>query len=291
MTAFSAEHRMPFDPDRVQFLPWCYYRPGVLFVEHGNQYEATTSYRNLFLPLLPLDLPHGRAQLDLDVSGFLVRYITNPVERYDPLADNVRPLSRFYAYLWKKHPWVAARAFASAATFVFMARRKRRLWKRTAIRRRYAEICRLNAAAMKEEARRWSGDFPEEAGRIAGLFQTIRTRHHQRTAWERRVWPFLRKRRNFLPNTSRMLRHRAEKLATILNARYIVFGHSHSADDVRLSKSTRYFNTGTWIPTFSEAAPDAPDQLQFTFVRLEGGEGGLFRWDPVRRVPDPVTFH
>jgi UDP-2,3-diacylglucosamine pyrophosphatase LpxH len=291
LQTMCAKKRLPFLPARVQFLPWCYYIPGFLFIEHGNQYESTTAFQNFLRPLHPRDLPNGRRQLDLDVSGYLVRYITNTVEPVDPLADNVRPLSRFYAHLWKKHPLVAARAFASATVFLCMAFRKRRLWNKDEIRKRYAEICRQNAAAMNEDAHRCSPDSSVEGARIAAMFQRIRTRLHQRTAWERRVGLFLRKRSNYLPNPSRMLRARAERLAPIVGTSFIIFGHSHCADTTQVNHGTTYFNTGTWIPTFTEATPDVPDQLQFTFVRLENGRGQLYRWNPSQHLPETVTFH
>jgi len=102
---------------------------------------------------------------------------------------------------------------------------------------------------------------------------------------------FLRKRSNYLPNPSRMLRARAERLAPIVGTSFIIFGHSHCADTTQVNHGTTYFNTGTWIPTFTEATPDVPDQLQFTFVRLENGRGQLYRWNPSQHLPETVTFH
>jgi UDP-2,3-diacylglucosamine pyrophosphatase LpxH len=286
------DKELPFDEHRVSFHPWCYFVPGLLFAEHGNQYESTTAFRNPFMPLLPVDLLDGRKkQLDLDLSGFLVRYVTNRVEPINPLADNVRPLSEYYTFLWKTHPWVALRTFASTAVLIHRIFRKRRLWSDKTIRRRYADICRENVSAMAMEAHRFSDGTPEDHARITALFQRIRTRYHERPAWERKLWPFLRKRRNVLPNMSHVLRSRAGKIASLLGTPYVVFGHSHIPDTAALSNGGRYFNTGTWIPTFTSAKPDTPDELQFTFFRLENAEGALFRWVPERHNPEPVTFH
>lgn len=38
---------------RVAFEPWFVYRPGVLYAEHGNQYDATCSYRDVLDPSVP----------------------------------------------------------------------------------------------------------------------------------------------------------------------------------------------------------------------------------------------
>ncbi|MBM2840856.1 MAG: hypothetical protein HW412_1384, partial [Bacteroidetes bacterium] len=63
---------------QVEFLPWFYYVPDLLYVEHGNQFEATTAFRNFLHPLLPSSNRKRRnPQLELDLSSFLVRYLTN----------------------------------------------------------------------------------------------------------------------------------------------------------------------------------------------------------------------
>ncbi|HBD09546.1 MAG TPA: hypothetical protein DCZ69_14935, partial [Syntrophobacteraceae bacterium] len=206
----------------MQFHPWCYYVPGLLFVEHGNQYEATTAFRNIFVPILPFDLPNGRKQLDLDLSGFLVRYITNHVESVNPLADNVRPLSEYYRYLWKTYPWLAIRTFVRAAVFVFLVFRKRGLWRDGEIRRRYAAICRQNVTAMRREALRWSENDAQEAQRIAHLFQKIPLRYHERPVVERGVWRFLLRGSKLLPDIFRVLRLRAELVSAVSGTRYVV---------------------------------------------------------------------
>ncbi|MBM2846354.1 MAG: hypothetical protein HW407_1666, partial [Bacteroidetes bacterium] len=38
--------------EQVKFLPWFYYVPGLLYVEHGNQFEETTAFRNFLTPIL-----------------------------------------------------------------------------------------------------------------------------------------------------------------------------------------------------------------------------------------------
>jgi UDP-2,3-diacylglucosamine pyrophosphatase LpxH len=280
-----------FHPELVRFCSWCYYIPGLVFIEHGNQYESTTAFRNIFNPLLPFDLPHGRRQLDLDLSGFLVRYITNRVERVNPLADNVRPLTQYYSFLWKTHPWLAAWTFFSAAVFVVLAFRKRRLWRKQSIRRAYVQICRKNAQLMRDEARRFSDGTAGDVQRIGRMFSRIRTHLHARPALERHIWPFLRRRNNFLPNIFHVLRGRAQELVRLVGTKFVIFGHSHAPDAFPLGESRMYFNTGTWIPTFTSATPELPDPLQFTFVRIEKGQGSLLRWAPERRQPETITMH
>jgi UDP-2,3-diacylglucosamine pyrophosphatase LpxH len=284
------QKRLPFSPDRLRFHPWCYYIPDLLYVEHGNQYEATTAFRNIFIPILPFDLPNGRKQIDLDLSGFLVRYVTNRVEPVNPLADNVRPLSEYYRHLWKTHPWHAVRTFLWAAIFVFLVFRKRRLWRKDEIRRRYAGICRQNIAGLHKESQRWSSGRMQEAERIAKMFQKIRTRYHEQPAFESGIWRFLKKGDELLPDIFHILRLRAEQISEVCGTRYVVFGHSHLADSHQLPHGRRYFNTGSWIPTFTTARPEQPDPLQFSFLRIENGEARLMRWNPASHSAETLTF-
>ncbi len=128
---YIAAHRMPdgrpvdFAADRVIFKPWFHYVPGLVWIEHGNQYEYTTSFMNFLHPTLPFayDETGGErkrvsrsdktgekpsaaaAHIELDFSSFLVRYLTNPGEPLNPLADNIRPLTRYWEGMWRDHPF------------------------------------------------------------------------------------------------------------------------------------------------------------------------------------------
>lgn len=136
--------------ERITFGPWFYYVPGIVWIEHGNQYEYTTSFVNFLHPTLPFgydeigaaamrraraaegpawvapvesdaDGPADDRHLELDFSSFLVRYLTNPAEPFDPLADNVRPLTRYWEGMWRAHPFFVVRTFGLALRFIFKA--------------------------------------------------------------------------------------------------------------------------------------------------------------------------
>ena len=282
-------NRLAFDPSRVRFAPWCYCIPGLIFVEHGNQYEGTTAFRNFLMPILPYDLPNGRRELELDLSGVLVRFMTNRVEPVNPLADNVRPFSGIYRLLWKEHPWVILGTFTSAMRALFRAGRKRQLWRVSSIRQRYVEIRRLNDLERDEEARRCAPHDPVAAARLVELFSVITGRLHRRPTLERSIWRFLKGRRQMMPNVSRLLRHSAQALAGVLETGFIIFGHAHYPDALLLGNGTRYFNSGSWIPTLLEPAPGYPNAWQFTFFLLEDGTGTLLRWVPESHQPEPFT--
>jgi len=150
------------DTKKIQFLPWFYYVPGLLYVEHGNQYEPTTAFRNFLYPVLPSNTIRRRnRQLELDLSSFLVRYLTNRLEPINQLADNIRPLTKYYAEMWKAHPYHMLATIGTALRFVLKAFRKAREQKRGSKGSEYREILDKNAKAIKQEAKRFSGGEAE----------------------------------------------------------------------------------------------------------------------------------
>jgi predicted phosphodiesterase len=92
-----------------------------------------------------------------------------------------------------------------------------------------------------------------------------------------------------MPNVSRGLRRSAQALAEVLETGFIIFGHAHYPDALLLGNGTRYFNSGSWIPTLLEPAPGYPNAWQFTFFLLEDGTGTLLRWVPERHQPESFT--
>lgn len=59
---------------RVEFHDWFYYEPGMVYVEHGHQYDETCSYHHQLAPLCPDD----PSRLSYSFSDILMRYIVRP---------------------------------------------------------------------------------------------------------------------------------------------------------------------------------------------------------------------
>ncbi len=68
-----AEHSA-FQREQVEFMPWFYYEEGVVFVEHGHQYDSYCSFEHLLHPVSPLD-PRRTAR---SLSDVLLRYVVRP---------------------------------------------------------------------------------------------------------------------------------------------------------------------------------------------------------------------
>ena len=89
---------------QIQFLDWFYYEPGLLWAEHGGQYDELNSFQHWLAPYLPhsdyIELPWG---------SFFVRYLFNSIEDEEPWADNIRPQSRFIEWFITRRPVLATR--------------------------------------------------------------------------------------------------------------------------------------------------------------------------------------
>jgi UDP-2,3-diacylglucosamine pyrophosphatase LpxH len=64
------------DPAAIEFAPWFYYEAGVVYVEHGHQYDHFCSYDHLLHPVSPSD-PRRSSRSASDV---LLRYIVRPTK-------------------------------------------------------------------------------------------------------------------------------------------------------------------------------------------------------------------
>jgi UDP-2,3-diacylglucosamine pyrophosphatase LpxH len=82
---------------QCSFCPWIYFEPGLLYLEHGNQYEVLNAFPDFLNPVL-----QGRDQLiQLPPGSFFCRYFFNEVEKVESFADNLRPVTRFIAWAFK----------------------------------------------------------------------------------------------------------------------------------------------------------------------------------------------
>ncbi len=85
----------------------------------------------------------------------------------------------------------------------------------------------------------------------------------------------------------------AERIASIVDVRLVTFGHSHEESVSRIPRPNGdawYFNTGTWIAVFTHDILMPRERVQYTFLRVRGGEGELLQWSPGRGRPMPVVL-
>lgn len=60
--------------ERIEFSPWFYYEEGLLYLEHGHQYDGYCSHDHVLFPVSPRDPRRTTRSL----SDILVRYVVRP---------------------------------------------------------------------------------------------------------------------------------------------------------------------------------------------------------------------
>lgn len=157
LEVLASVNQLSFARTSIAFEPWFFYEKDLVWIEHGNQYEYTTSFVNFLVPTLPFVYDatgsadgDSNDHIELDFSSFLVRYLTNPGEPINPLADNIRPLTRYWEGMWREHPFFVLGTVWSGVVFILKAFDKARtLSSRTRSRRSMSDA---NLARLKREA-------------------------------------------------------------------------------------------------------------------------------------------
>jgi len=107
---------------RVQFLDWFYYEPGVIWAEHGSQYDPINCFPHWLAPYLP-----NKDHIEVPWGSFFVRYLFNSIEHEEPWADNIKPQSRFVAWFLRRKPVLALRFLFGNGRF--MLKKMAAAWK------------------------------------------------------------------------------------------------------------------------------------------------------------------
>ena len=83
---------------RIYFLPWNYYEPGRVYVEHGQQFHSTDSQEHILWPVLPWK----ETELELGLGELFGRYFITQLETLFPLVDNIKPFSKGITWVLTK---------------------------------------------------------------------------------------------------------------------------------------------------------------------------------------------
>lgn len=292
----------------INFYPWIYYVPGMVYAEHGQQYDRVNSFTTLLQPFLP-SRPNV---LELPLGSFFVLYLFNYIERIDPFADNVRPVTRYLLWALRVHPIVALSTLGYHVRFFFRVLRKtsnltaaeqaarRESYRREALQAYAAEIG-LPAdlideldrmAAVPALSNRWRqleallfgpllSSLPTLAA-FAALYQALqRLRPGTRSfvtllsgllglVWrERRLLRPATQSGSYMWVAAQQIHQRLTRVGADVPA--YVFGHTHTAEQAPFAQNDeapRYFNTGTWTPLVPQAFELLGTRERFTLVQI-----------------------
>jgi UDP-2,3-diacylglucosamine pyrophosphatase LpxH len=304
--------------ERVRFVPWFYFEPGLLYVEHGHRYDPYCSNAHNLCPVLP----RQPERLEMAFSAFTMRYFVARLQYADPasmenfgsvpkyllriFSNNLGQLLEIPAYYWEMVVRTLGKVNKDQAPDPELEERE-------------ARTC--------EEVRRAYGLSPEAIRTLAGLalppvlvsrWETLKCflldlqvvtvgllavgvggwlwGGEPAVSWGAAavglgavVW--LGRRRILAFNDHRNLRALASTIREAVGCRFVVFGHSHDPDAHPLSadKASWYFNVGTWVPRGREG--------QFIFLEILQEGGGpvarLMRWSRAAHEPvevDPERY-
>lgn len=242
---------------RVVFLPWFYYEPEFVYIDHGHQYDALNSFDIFLHPFLP----DGR--IDLPAGSFFVRYLFNQLEIGYPFADNMKPTSQFLKW------------------FLWRALFRPRMWCSLPVYFRFFRETLAKAAPLvpewKAEAearqREALATLAQESGITLANLQILLTLW---TASAIHILRGLRLAKLFFSYTGTEggLVSIARRIHELLGVQYVLFGHTHEADLQELTREppqAEYVNSGTWTKIFAESWEERllREESEFVYVQFD----------------------
>ncbi|MBI5534075.1 MAG: metallophosphoesterase [Deltaproteobacteria bacterium] len=308
----------------VQFEPWFYYVPGVIYAEHGQQYDFYSSFRYVLSPVVEAD---GQRVLALAMGNLSNRYLVGRMGYFNPHAsDYILNVFHYVAH------WLRFYAFSRHGILINW------FWGSILV------IARL--AALKKATHRRPDDYDvllDEAGRRAGLMPAtiqalgelqrppITTRFFRilREFWIDRLtiavlmtigtvalavtpvplWVKLMVPLSSFPllyfvyeslargETIFTAEHEvpkyAAKICGLLSAKVITFGHTHRPRVVPLARNRSFVDTGTWAPiTQGDRTPSLVPGYRNYLVIVAKGDDVRFTlgsWMPARSLERPAV--
>ena len=301
---------------RIEVCPWFYAVDGLLYVEHGHEFDAMCSYGDPLLPTCPRD----SRRIRLSPFSVLLREVARPTRglsttsyenvglgAYMQLLANLGILGS--ARIAVRFARAVARLVGESRSYARGDRPLRKL-RGSARERRFMQQMGLSADKLSLLKRLYV------APAARSVLFVLRSLYLDRVFTVALALLFvalgasLARYRNLLegalfalpalplaafgcfgPNrdlapTERM-RQGAAEIAKLFNARYVVMGHTHDAEEQLLPNGARYLNVGHWgrddVP---EEQPSTLPQTPCTFLLLSRHQHGyrhqLLRWDTTR---------
>jgi UDP-2,3-diacylglucosamine pyrophosphatase LpxH len=272
---------------RVGFEPWFIHVPGVLYAEHGNQYDATCSYRDVLDPSVPADREHA-LELETPFGSLLGRHTLCRLGTFNPYNDEsfILSLGGYYEH-WRRFYFPRRPFFRAYFAATWKGIRELRDRRNRQIKR-YGEaaprpVADSPAYRAYAEKKRVDSSFIERQLRLSStpIVDRLRLLFHE--VWLDRfgflalaltlllIGVFLVKTWSqalllvlFVPGIVWVLRAMgrgslalqerarwglvAESIAEALDVPVVAFGHSHRPERRPLTHGGRYYNLGSWAP-------------------------------------------
>ena len=294
-----------FIAERIAFHPWFFYEPGVVWVEHGHLYDENCSTEFALAPAHP-----DSKEIELNVDASASRYVITQIPEAEYGQENWSGLGyvKWGMSLGPRGLVKLSKGYYQfASSLIQTARRRAKLPAvREARRRRHRErMVKLCEQVRLSEDTLHAVDALRKEPVVTNVWRLMQVLMIDKvliaavttmvllvTALSFPLWwglfaaattlgvaygasTYLSRGRNVMP--SGPLSQVPERILRHVDARFVVFGHSHEPEATPLPDGKTYFNTGTWYPD------EAPGLLRsFTHVVLRSDDSGsraeLMQW-------------
>lgn len=309
------------------FHPWIVYVPGVLYAEHGHQYDDVNSFLTQLDPYVDGDVD----RIDLPLGSYFVTHLFNRIEAIDPYADNVKPVTAYPLWAMQTHP---LRFLSTVGVHLRLLYAVLSHTRDLGPAERRAARARYHATTLAAHAVEL-GLKPEtliEVDRLAAVPAMSSQRRQLRVMLLRPVLLavpalaaliaiytslgrgfrsfflflagaaglYLRERATVEIN---YLQRTAERIDALLRrdgkgVPAYVFGHSHAPEQIPLGREARpayYLNSGSWTPSVPSAFDLLGGRECFSFVQLTRGPDGrviprLMLWNDMAGRPEVLPL-
>ncbi|NUP09016.1 MAG: hypothetical protein HOW73_23445 [Polyangiaceae bacterium] len=312
-------------PERIEFSDWFYYEEGVVYIEHGHQYDDYCAYEHVLFPVLPSD----PRRTDRSIADVLLRRVVRPTRGMKESGhEHASALDyvRFAMKLGLGGLVGLGRRFVVAigallvlwrhgmkSTSAWVKKEHERKMSLLAEARNIS-VLKLRALASLHKPPVTRSLIRVLAGvmldrvvfsllMLAGLVWLLVARWTPLLgvavgacvlSAATGAWLFYRARGSIDP--SEALRERAARVCTLLPTAFVVMGHTHSPEIRKTSSGTEYVNVGAWAEEDDEDNPSAKPSTRTHLVLTEvDGRtvASLLAWDsesgPRRFTPSSET--
>ncbi|MBI4375207.1 MAG: hypothetical protein HY549_02035 [Elusimicrobia bacterium] len=304
--------------ENIRFVPWFYFEPGLLYIEHGNQYDEYASNAHNLYPFSLGDKP----RVELPLASLYMRYFSSRIEGHNP--DILAKRRALFPYLgclvrsnWMNLPKIPLYYVQVVYQALNQLRNRDglRLSMTEEIERRmlqdiqrssglsYRTLLALRALAQSPALDGWIHWI-----RCSFLDLTLGLLLNLSVAVALLIFGHELEQFHLLVSTCALLaalsvsrgkqraktavahsrfKDIARRIAALTGARYIVFGHSHQTDIAswRLPRrqEATYLNLGCWAPF------EANCFCYLLIDPLKKSRTGLMRWDARSRQPATLS--
>ena len=295
---------------RVEFRHWFYYVEGLLYVEHGHQYDETCAYDNVLAPLSPSD----PKRIAYSFSDILMRYVVRPTRGMGNSGHDGKTMAHYIQMAFSMglrgalelggRYWRAAMAMLRGVRQHFSVhahtvrqeherhlselgeRLRLSLDKLRALSALSAKPVTLGTRAILRSL------FLDLAAAMAGstlligvlLLTAIPVAYVAPLAVALGSGIYVWMKSSRVIDQCAALRQGAARVAELFPARFVVMGHTHAPLMEPLATGATYVNLGGWAEDDLDEVEDKPDTAAprtHLVIRHENGEprAELRRWN------------